>query len=263
MHFGMPTLIELDKLDKCAALCRKLGLQFIEINMNLPEYQLDKIDVLKFKEIANKYSIYYTLHLDENLNAFDFNAYVAEAYQNTVLSSIKIAKSLDIPILNMHMAKGVYFTLPDRKVYLFDKYRDLYLQNLTAFRKITDETIGGSNIKLCVENGGAYQDFQKEGVDLLLQSTSFSLTYDIGHAACNQAEMDKFISKHNNRLAHMHIHDAVQVNKSDHLPLGMGGLDLPKYFEMAAFNNCRVVLETKTVEGLRQSVEWAKEKRYF
>ena len=33
--------------------------------------------------------------------------------------AIKIAKQLDIKVFNMHMAKGVYFTLPDRKVLLF------------------------------------------------------------------------------------------------------------------------------------------------
>lgn len=56
----------------------------------------------------------------------------------------------------------------------------------------------------------------------------------------------------------MHIHDA--MGKKNHLPLGTGELDLPKYFDLANRNNCRVVLETKTVEGLRKSVAWMKSK---
>ena len=48
----MPTLIELPEIDDCAGLCRELGLQFIELNMNLPQYQVNTNDLAKLKEIA-------------------------------------------------------------------------------------------------------------------------------------------------------------------------------------------------------------------
>ena len=73
MDFGMSTLIELKSLEACATLCEELDLQFIELNMNLPEYQADRIDTGAFNEIAWRYGIYYTIHLDENLNPCDFN----------------------------------------------------------------------------------------------------------------------------------------------------------------------------------------------
>ena len=41
MQFGMPTLIENHTLEENAALCETLGLRFIELNMNFPEYQVD------------------------------------------------------------------------------------------------------------------------------------------------------------------------------------------------------------------------------
>lgn len=84
MVFGMPTLIETNSLEECAALCKELQLDFIELNMNLPQYQLDQIDVTKFTEIADKYGIFYTIHLDENLNISDFNPYIAGGYRRTV-----------------------------------------------------------------------------------------------------------------------------------------------------------------------------------
>lgn len=118
MDFGMPTLIELKSLEACAALCKGLDLQFVELNMNLPEYQADRIDADAFAEIAQWYGIYYTIHLDENLNPCDFNEKVADAYTDTVLRTIELAKQLRIPVLNMHLSKGVYFTLPEKKVYL-------------------------------------------------------------------------------------------------------------------------------------------------
>lgn len=55
ISFGMPTLIETSTLEECAKLCAELGLDFIELNMNLPQYQIPKIDIAYFKSIADKY----------------------------------------------------------------------------------------------------------------------------------------------------------------------------------------------------------------
>ena len=64
-----------------------------------------------------------------------------------MLFTIEIAKELNIPILNMHMDKGVYFTLPNEKIYLFEKYKDIYLNNLIKFRNLCEEKIGESDIQ--------------------------------------------------------------------------------------------------------------------
>lgn len=128
IDFGMPALIELPNLPECAKLCRDLGLRFLELNMNLPQFQCDKFDCEVFKRIARDYGIYYTIHLDENLNPCDFNPLVADAYLQTVLKTVAFAKKLNIPILNMHLSRGVYFTLPDKKVYLYQKYTEQYLK---------------------------------------------------------------------------------------------------------------------------------------
>ena len=64
----MPTLLELQTLEETAALCRELRLQFIELNMNLPQYQPDTLNAEQLQAIAQKYGVYYTIHLDENLN---------------------------------------------------------------------------------------------------------------------------------------------------------------------------------------------------
>ena len=44
MQFGMPTLIENDTLAQNISLCRMLGLSFVELNMNFPEYQVEKLE---------------------------------------------------------------------------------------------------------------------------------------------------------------------------------------------------------------------------
>ncbi len=255
-NYGMPTLIETSTLHECAKLCSELGLDFVELNMNMPQYQLDKIDVDYFKCIAEKYGIYYTIHLDENLNVCDFNSYVAEAYIKTVADTIEIAKQLDIKVLNMHMAKGVYFTLPDRKVYLFFEYKEQYLKSIVEFRNMCEPEIGDADIKICIENCDGYEDFQKEALELFLESKVFALTFDVGHNHGIGGTDEGFIMKHKDRLNHIHLHDA--LGRNNHLALGTGEMDIEKYITLANEQNCRVVLETKTIAGLKQSVEWLK-----
>lgn len=256
MSFGMPALIETRTLEECAMLCSELGLDFIELNMNLPQYQLDKIDVAYFKSIADKYGVYYTIHLDENLNISDFNPYVAEAYKKTVADTIEIAKKLDTKVLNMHMAKGVYFTLPDRKVHLFSEYKEQYLKSIVDFRDMCENAISNADIKICIENCDGYTDFQKEAIELLLESNVFALTFDVGHNHGIDGADEEFIMKHKDRLHHIHLHDA--QGRKNHLALGAGEIDIKKYIDIANEQNCRVVLETKTIDGLKQSVEWLK-----
>ena len=250
----MPTLIECDSLDETIKLCKELKLDFIEINMNLPQYQKNNIDINMMKSCILNDNIFFTIHLDENLKVCDFNEDVSKAYIDTVLFTIEIAKKLNIPILNMHMDKGVYFTLPNEKIYLFEKYRDIYLNNLIKFRNLCEEKIGESNIKICIENCDGYTEFMKESIDILLQSDVFALTFDIGHDYCVGNKDIVFINKNINKLTHMHIHDATSYK--NHLPLWKGEIDIKDKINFAINNDCTCVLETKTVDRLRESVEY-------
>ena len=93
LEFGMPTLIENKTLENNIALCKQLGLSFIELNMNFPEYQIDKIENIEwFYKKADEAGIYYTIHLDENLNVADFNPLVKDAYLETIRRTIEVAK---------------------------------------------------------------------------------------------------------------------------------------------------------------------------
>ena len=44
IQYGMPTLIENRTLQENIDLCSRLGLKFIELNMNFPEYQVDRLE---------------------------------------------------------------------------------------------------------------------------------------------------------------------------------------------------------------------------
>ena len=119
-----------------------------------------------------------------------------------------------------------------------------------------ETAIDDANIKICIENCDGYENFQKEAIELLLESKVFALTFDVGHNRGIGGTDEEFIMKHQNRLNHIHLHDA--EGRKNHLALGAGEIDIEKYTNLAKEQNCRVVLETKTIDGLKQSVEWLK-----
>ena len=96
-------------------------------------------------------------------------------------------------------------------------------------------------------------------IELALMSPKFGLTWDIGHSK-GVKEIDvPFIHTHEDRLLHMHVHDATEEGRN-HLALGDGELDLEERIATANAHNARCVLETKTVEALVKSVAWLKER---
>lgn len=258
MLFGMPTLIETASLEECAALCRELGLGFVELSMSLPQYTLDAVDAPYFKDIADQYGIFYTIHLDENVNIGDFNSHIAKACCQYIADTIRLSKELEVPVINMHLHRGEHFTLPDRMVDLFDIYGDHYLKNIISFRDMCEEVIGDSGIMICVENCNGYPEFQMETLEILMESPVFGLTFDIGHNHSCGGLDEQYIVENKHRLHHMHMHDA--LGRKNHMALGTGELDIGKYLSLAKECDCRVVLETKTIAGLTQSVNRMRER---
>ena len=268
MQFGMPTLIENHTLEENAALCEALGLRFIELNMNFPEYQVDRLEQTdELVRIAEQHHLYYTVHLDENLNIADFNPLVTQAYLETVRRTILAAKAL-LPLrdrygdpaqpltLNMHMHHGIYITLPDRKVQMYERNFETYMQSFAVFRSLCEEWIGDSSIMMAVENTDGFRDYEKKMIAYLLESKKFGLTWDIGHSKAIREADVSFLMEHQDKLIHFHIHDGTETPPRNHLVLGDGEIDRDARLKLAAERNARCVLETKTISALKQSVRW-------
>lgn len=275
MQFGMPTLIENSTLEENAALCAGLGLSFLELNMNFPEYQTDRLmrtdDLMR---IADRAGIYFTVHLDENLNIADFNPLVSDAYLETVRRSVLAVQKLlclrdrygdeSQPVtLNMHMHHGIFITLPDRKAQMYERNFDDYMKAFARFRALAEEWIGDSGVMIAVENTDGFREYEKKAIEYLLQSPKFGLTWDIGHSKATGEKDVPFLLTHRDRLIHFHIHDGAETPPRNHLALGDGEIDLMERLRLAERRNARCVLETKTVEALRRSVQWLREHAVF
>ena len=272
IQFGMPTLIENRTLQENIDLCGRLGLRFIELNMNFPEYQADRLEQTgKLLDAADAAGIFYTIHLDENLNIADFNRLVTDAYLETVRQTVEAAKAL-LPLrdkygdmsqpltVNMHMHHGIFITLPDRKVQMYERDKDRYLEDCCRFRDLCDEWIGGAPVMIAVENTDGFRSYEQEAISLFLESPRFGLTWDIGHSKAVGEKDVPFLRSHEDRLVHFHIHDGTEQPPRNHLALGDGEIDLADRLKLAENRGCRCVLETKTVEALTRSVGWLAER---
>lgn len=60
--------------------------------------------------------------------------------------------------------------------------------------------------------------------------------------------------EHEHKLCHFHIHDG--KGEKNHLTFGTGEIDLNQRLFLVERHNCRCVLETKTIEALKESVVW-------
>lgn len=257
MDWGIPTLIEAPSPEESAALCRELGFSFVELNMNLPQYQQLDADLLQ--DVSARYQVYFTIHLDENLDVCSFNPKVADAYLQTMLDAICFARRSGIQVLNMHLQQGVYFTLPDKKVYLYDMNRSHFLSRVQETITLC-ENAAQNMVTVCIENTGVLgMPFLREAAGIFLQSPLFGLTFDIGHDHSAGGVDKPFILQHTDKLKHFHIHDA--LGRKNHMALGTGELDLVWYIALAKKNHCRAVLEVKTTQALRKSVDWLNEQQ--
>jgi len=252
----MPTLIELADLDANVALCRELGLSFVELNMNLPEYSPERLSADRVRSVRDGTGIDFTLHLPEELDLAAFNRRIREGHLACCREAVAWAGDAGIPLINLHLNMGVYFTLPDRRVWLYEKHRDTFLSNLeTSFREVLD-IARDHDVTVCIENGGGDfgADFIREAVERLLtfDAERIALTWDLGHDASSGFNATPVFEKHTGRIRHMHLHD--YDGTTSHQVLFTGEVDVASALTLAKRLDIGVVIETKTPEALAESV---------
>lgn len=257
MKFGMPTLVECRDIFECRDAAKKYGLDFIEINMSFPQYQPHSLDAAALLEITARDGIFYTIHADEMLNPFDFNPLVSECYFGVMRDTIRFAKAIGAPIINLHLLRGVYVTLPGKVILLSDVYFENYKEKVGQFIKMCEEEIGDSNVRICIENvdSNPFTASQLKVLPMFMESPVFALTLDTGHELCLSYVDSHVYSEYSGRLLHMHLHDA--RNKSAHLPLGTGDVAVSEKLKMLRGETC--LIEVKTLAGLSESVRYMKD----
>lgn len=253
----MPTLVKIKNLKDQIELCKELELDFIELNMNLPQYNTENLKEINFKLLYQE-GIEFTIHLPEEIDLGSFESEIRYAYTNLVKKVIDIIPENTIKKLNMHIYKGIYFTLPDKKVYLYKEYEKQFQENLfLSFKEILKQS-KEKGIDICIENTGDFSTpyIQHVLMELIKQENIF-LTWDVGHDAASGYLDTPFFKKYQNKINHIHLHDA--IGKRNHLELFSGEIDINSYLSLAEQKDIDIVIETKTEKALRKSVNKLKE----
>ncbi len=255
MKYGMPALVECADITECAEVAGRCGLDFVEINMSFPQYIPENSDAALYKKLAEKYNIFYTVHADEQLNPFDFNPRVSECYFKVFGECIDFALEIGAPVINLHLLKGVYVTLPDKVILLTDVYKDVYFDRVKAFIAMCEEKIGDKPLKIAIENvdSNPFTESQIAALEYFMKSSVFALTLDVGHEDCLGGKDKHIYEKYPEKLVHMHLHDS--DGKHPHLPLGSGRINITEKLDMLKENDT-CLIEVKTIDGLYKSVEY-------
>lgn len=258
----MPTLVECKDIIDCVRLAARLKLSFVEINMSFPQYQAHNLSAEDLLALKRESGVGYTIHADEQLNPFDFNPTVSECYFKVMRETIEFAKTIGAKVINMHLLKGVYVTLPGEVILLSDVYREEYMTRIREFIKLCEDTVGDSDVIIAIENvdSNSFTSSQIDALELFMKSPVFGLTYDVGHDECLGHKDLPVLNKYKDRVVHMHLHDS--DGKSAHLPLGTAKVDVgEKLGFLGEEKTCLV--EVKTIKGLIDSADYLKANNYF
>ena len=256
MLYGMPTLVECGDIAETVEVAKKYGIDFIEINMSFPQYQGHNLDLDAVRELGKRYGVGYTIHADEEMNPFDFNPAVSECYFGVMRDTIRTARAIGASVINLHLKKGVYVTLPDKVVLLTDVYFEEYLTRVKKFIEMCENEIGDADVTVAIENvdTNPFTESQIKALEYFMRSPKFALTLDTGHEDCLGYRDTHVFRKYENKLVHMHLHDS--DGKKPHLALGDGKLDIKG--KLNAYKGKTCLIEVKTVAGLGKSVEYLK-----
>ncbi len=251
IRFGIPTVIEGPEARQGIALCRRLGFDFLELNMCFPEYWNDCRDAARMRSLAREEGVGLTLHLDERLDPCDFNPLLRDAAAETVRRALAFAAEAGARRAVMHLNGGTHITLPEGKPLLYELHEARYVEALASFR----DAVRGmdTGIPLCVENTG-WRPFERRAVDLMLESPAFALCWDTGHDHAAGGIDEDFMRAHADRVAHMHLHDA--LGKRNHLPPGTGEIDIADRLRFAKERGLTCVVEVKTARALGDSARY-------
>lgn len=255
-QLGMPFLMDTPSVEGCCRLAEELGLDFVELNNSFPDCSLEVLSAPALRRLAAAHGLFFTLHADEECNPFAFDESVRQAWLGSLERALRLAADTGMPTVNLHMARGVYVTLPERIVFMYEQYGDRHRVHVEELRAMAERVLMGTQTRLCIENTGGFLPWEQAALETMLQSPCIGLTLDIGHDHAIHNQDLPFYEAHRSKLWHMHGHDALGTHP--HLALDDGEMDWRARFAMAQACGARIVLEVKTPEALRRSVPIAR-----
>jgi sugar phosphate isomerase/epimerase len=257
MKLGMPTLIEFKTLEQNINLCKDLNLDFIELNMNLPICLPENLSYQELRNIKKRYGIEFTVHLPEEIDLASFHPSIRMGHFKRCKETIEWASLAGIHTLNMHLNNGIYFTLPNEKMWINEQYESEFHYLLQESYSQLYQLANSIDIILSIENTCNFHiPFIGRALEMLMKFDNFYLTWDVGHDAKVNFKEEVVFQKFFDRIKHMHLHDC--NDNSDHQPLYNGKVPINERLQFAEKYGLSVVVEVKTSTSLQESIQQIK-----
>jgi len=218
------------------------------------EEDLNLADLKFIKSLFKKYEI--ILHAPfVDLTLISVHQEIREATLKLYLRAFQVAEFLNAKLITFHGGKKLEFMDKKRAV-------ELLAQNLKEIKCHYPE-----NPSFTIENlpppGKLFNKFFSSFEDLSYLKKHIpwiNFTLDIGHAFVSGEDLDKiskFLKRYKNSILDIHLHDAILEGK-DHLALGQGDLDLPKFLKILQEINYKKYLTLETLSLKDTKLSWQK-----
>lgn len=241
----MPILVEFHSLEENIKLCQKLNLDFIELNLDIPYCFPENMD----SNLLNENN--FTIHLSEKFDVGELNNSLREFYLSEIEKIISFGTKFNIHKYNLHLDPGIHFSLPDKKIFIYQKYLDTYL---TAYKNSCDKlsklahqynaTILFENVKI--------ESYILKAIEIISNYDNLFFTLDLGHNIRYQNIAKKTLMQYKDKIKHIHLHDF--NGSKDHQELFTGLLNIEEELTFCKEHNLDVLIEVKRKEELINSV---------
>ena len=219
----------------------------------LPEKELTLKELKFLKSELKNYEI--IIHAPfRDLNLVSFHSEIQKATNELYLRTIKYAKILGTKLITIHGGKRSKFIAKKDTI-------KMAVQNL---KKIKSKLPG--KVALAIENPPPINNLEYHFPNLfedwpcLKNSLPWlGLTFDVGHAIQTvekQDRMAKILKENKNSIFNIHLHDATL--EKDHLVLGKGNLDLPKFLKILNKIHYKNYLSLETIPFEDTKSSWKK-----
>ena len=241
----MPILVEFHSLSENIDLCKKLNLDFIELNLDIPYCFIDKLDTNSLKNNN------FTIHLSEKFDVGELNNSLRNFYLNEIEKIISFGTKYNIFKYNLHLDPGIHFSLPDKKIFIYEEYIDDYLRVYEDSCNILSKIANKYNATILFENVKV-ESYTLKVIDLIAKYDNLFFTLDLGHnIRYGNLAKEKFM-QYSDKIKHIHLHDF--NGSKDHQELFTGLLNVKEELNFCKQHNLDVLIEVKRKEELINSV---------
>ena len=241
----MPILVEFHSLSENIDLCKKLNLDFIELNLDIPYCFIDRLDTNSLKNNN------FTIHLSEKFDVGELNNSLRNFYLNEIEKIISFGIKYNIFKYNLHLDPGIHFSLPDKKIFIYEEYIDDYLRAYEDSCNILSKLANKYNSTILFENVKV-ESYTLKVIDIIAKYDNLFFTLDLGHnIRYGNLAKEKFM-EYSNKIKHIHLHDF--NGSKDHQELFTGLLNVKEELNFCKQHNLDVLIEVKRKEELINSV---------